>query len=85
MANLITRTDDPGVATVTGFSEAVVSALKDAGISRHDAAIRTNIPRESFYRKCRGGSPFDSEEQKRIAALLGVKVSELWLRAEARA
>lgn len=82
MATEITRTDTPSEVSVTGFAGAVNSALTEAGITRHAAAIQTGIPRETFYRKCRGIGAFDSDEQLAIATLLGVRVSDLWLRVE---
>ena len=64
-----------GVAVVVG--QRVAAALEAAGISRLDASKKTDIPRETFYRKCRGGSPFDVAELGRIAALLGCTVTDL--------
>lgn len=64
--------------TVSDVARHVVAVLEAAGISRLDASKRTGIPRETFYRKAAGnGKPFDVEELSRIAALVGLTVSDL--------
>jgi hypothetical protein len=64
------------------LAAAITTALTDAGISRLEASKRTHIPRETFYRKCRAGSPFDSDELAALADTLGITVSALVARAE---
>ena len=71
--------------TRAALAAAITAALDTAGISRLDASKETGIPRETFYRKCRGGSAFDADELAAIGALLNVPVSDLIASAEARA
>jgi predicted transcriptional regulator len=64
--------------TVHAVARHITLALEEAGISRLDAAKRTGIPRETFYRKVAGiGKPFDVDELDKIAGLLGTSVPEL--------
>lgn len=82
MAPDTTTADTKPQPTRPALAAAVVATLKDAGVSRLEASERTGIPRETFYRKCRAGSPFDSDELALIALIVDTTVSDIVARAE---
>lgn len=68
--------------TSRGIATAVKLALKDAGISRRDAAERTGIPLTTLQRRLTGASPFLVTELAALASLTGTTVSALAVAAE---
>ncbi len=73
-------------ADLADLTATINRLLDEQGITLLEAATRTGIARETFRRKASGaGRGFDAAEQKAIADLLGMKVSELWARAEGAA
>lgn len=73
----------PLPGTPAAFARVIDDAITSTGLSNLEAAERTGIPTETLRRKRTGlGKPFDGEEQRRLAALLGTTVSALWAQAE---
>lgn len=75
---MTTQIDPEAVA----IGRAVRGALTVAGVSIADASDKTGIPLSTFSRRVNGTVPFTFPEMVKVAALCGIRVSDLALAAE---
>jgi transcriptional regulator with XRE-family HTH domain len=68
--------------TSQGISQAVVKAIKAAGLSQRDAADQSGIPFTTLRRRLTGHSPFLVSELAVLAELIGCSVSDFIRAAE---
>lgn len=64
------------------LAEVVRAAIKDAGLSQRGVAAAAGMPLVTLNRRLTGHSAFTVVEVAAIAAVVGIGVTELFVRAE---